>query len=176
MLQSTPSSSLLRRWPARCEQPRNRPWLLAPAAWAPAGDPAASPGEVASVPVGRRTARGPLPLSAPPPAARCGGGPLPAPASPTSPHAGGKHEAGAPCGVGLRPSRHRRIQPSTQLPARATNLATLTEESNLEKNGWWWWWCVCVSECSATSFYLSLCPFLQFYKHGRRRLGRARRW
>ena len=45
--------------------------------------PGASPGVEASVPVGQRSSRAPLPLSAPPPAARCGGGRLPAPWPPS---------------------------------------------------------------------------------------------
>ena len=104
--------------------------------------PAASPEVVSSVPVGLRARHAPPPLSAPPPAERCGGGPKPAPASPTSPHAGGKHEGGAPCGVGHSRRRSRRVRPSWR-PLRSDTR--LHKKETLESDAWW---CVCGSDDS----------------------------
>ena len=74
---SPPDSDATTRRGAQ-RQPRNRPWLLLPAAQGPAGLLAASLGVEASVAVARSTSRNPL--SAPPSAARYGEGQLPAPA------------------------------------------------------------------------------------------------
>ena len=82
-----------------------------PAARAPAGDPAASPEEVASVSVELRTSRGPPPLLALPPLLTadfesCGGGSSPAPFAPSTVRVGGMLGAGDPGAA----ARRQRVQ------------------------------------------------------------------
>ena len=102
--------------------------------------PKTRPGEVASVPPGRRTSRGPLPHSALPPLLtpdeeNCGGGPSPAPWQPSYGRDGAMPEAGDPCDVW----RLQRCQPWHN--SLGFHNKSATRELSWVKRLWrlWWW-------------------------------------